>query len=66
MRRKYGDQEACEMCGLDIEWHGREHGRIDRGSNTHCDEGGAARYDQGGVLVPFPHRKHGPTPAWAR
>lgn len=60
MRRRYGDQRACALCGLDIEWHGRKVGWLDRGSNTHCDNGGAARWDKDGVPVPFPHRKHKP------
>lgn len=35
-RRKYGDQRACSRCQQDIEWHGREHGWIDRGSGQEC------------------------------
>ncbi len=58
MRRQYGDREACQRCGSDIEWHGREHGWRDRGGDTYCDTSGAARWDQDGIPVPFPHRKH--------
>lgn len=35
-RLKYGQQEACNLCGQDIEWHGRKNGWIDRGGNRAC------------------------------
>lgn len=33
---KYGEQAACKYCGQDIEFHGRQHGWIDRGGNRAC------------------------------
>jgi uncharacterized Ntn-hydrolase superfamily protein len=41
-----------------LEWHGPLAGWLDRGGNTHCDTGGAARYDGDGHLNPFPHVQH--------
>lgn len=35
-KRKFGDREACRLCGVDIEWHGKAHGWIDRGGNRSC------------------------------
>jgi hypothetical protein len=58
MRATYGRQTVCETCGSDVEYHGREHGWIDRGGNSYCDTSGAARWDQDGVPVPYPHKRH--------
>lgn len=60
-RPRFGDQTSCRTCGSDIEYHGGQDGWIDRGSNTHCDESGAAQWDQDGVPIPLPHQKHQPT-----
>ena len=35
-RTKYGDQTACRYCEHDIEFHGLEHGWIDRGGGRQC------------------------------
>lgn len=35
-RTRFGEQTACRYCGHDIEFHGREHGWIDRGSGRNC------------------------------
>jgi len=35
-KRKYGDRDACRLCGQDIEWHGKAHGWLDRGGNRQC------------------------------
>lgn len=43
-RLQYGRQDACTRCGHDIEWHGREHGWIDRGGGREC--------------LPFEHSGH--------
>ena len=59
-RAKLGDRQACATCGLDIEYHGKAHGWIDRGGNTRCDQGGGAKWDGDGVPVEMPHRKHAP------
>lgn len=34
--RKLGEQTACKKCGQDIEYHGEDHGWLDRGSGTSC------------------------------
>jgi hypothetical protein len=36
MRRRYGQREACRICGQDIEWSGKGHGWTDRGGNRSC------------------------------
>ena len=59
-KRHYGDQRACGTCEADIEWHGQEHGWLDRGSATFCDTGGQAWVDEDGVTHAYPHRKHRP------
>ncbi len=53
-RRRYGDQRACSRCGTDVEWHGREHGWLDRGSGTRC---GPYQPVHGGDFV-YPKGKH--------
>jgi hypothetical protein len=35
-RATYGQQQACKTCGQDIEFHGKAHGWIDRGSDRFC------------------------------
>ena len=35
---KFGDQTACRFCRLDIEYHGKKTGWIDRGGNKRCPE----------------------------
>jgi hypothetical protein len=36
IRAKYGDRDACKVCGQDIEFHGKARGWIDRGSDRLC------------------------------
>jgi hypothetical protein len=36
MRRRYGQQEACRICGQDIEWSGAKKGWTDRGGSRGC------------------------------
>ena len=36
MKRQYGDRAICTRCEQDIEWHGREHGWLDRGAGNQC------------------------------
>lgn len=38
MRRKFGDREICSRCKLEVEWHGRDHGWLDRGASTTCPQ----------------------------
>lgn len=35
---RFGDQTACKFCGLDIEYHGKKVGWIDRGGNSRCQD----------------------------
>lgn len=35
-RNRYGDRRACKTCGQDIEFHGKAHGWLDRGSGRTC------------------------------
>lgn len=35
-RRKYGEMASCARCGHDIQFHGRQHGWIDRGAGREC------------------------------
>lgn len=55
-RRRYGDREACGLCGQDIEWHGKAVGWIDRGGNRAC-----VPYEACGEIVRPPEgAKHRP------
>jgi len=76
-RLRYGEQSACELCGMDVAWLGKPFRRVlvpasaereevtmtdggwrGRGGDRFCDESGAARYDENGCPVPYPHRLH--------
>ena len=57
MKRKYGEQAACKYCSQDIEFHGREHGWIDRGGNRQC-----CPFERHGDIVK-PKTKHAPVGA---
>lgn len=58
---RYGDQTACRFCDGDIEYHGKEHGWLDRGGSQTCANSGHAKWDENGVPVPFPDgQKHRP------
>lgn len=56
MRRRYGQQEACRICGQDIEWSGAKKGWTDRGSSRAC---GVYEERPGGEFV-YPTSKHEP------
>ena len=58
MKRKFGEQTSCHRCGQDIEFHGREHGWIDRGGNRKCPA-----YIKAGEVVKPNGLKHGPVMA---
>ena len=58
MKRKFGEQSSCHRCGQDIEFHGREHGWIDRGANRECPA-----YIKGGEVIKPKGLKHSPVTA---
>lgn len=64
MRLTYGCQTSCELCGSDVEWHGKPNreylyavgdativrgGWVDRGGNRFCH---VVRYDENGCELP--------------
>jgi hypothetical protein len=59
-RARYGDQEACKTCGMDIAFHGKKLGWIGRGGDRFCDQSGASKYDRYGEYRKLPHKLHKP------
>lgn len=53
-RSRIGEQTACRFCGHDIEFHGREHGWVDRGNGRSC-----LPFTQRGETI-TPTTKHAP------